>query len=195
MEDKELIKKAKRDPEEFENLNDAYYKMIVSIVKSYNLNWGDYAICSEDLVQEAMIGLHEACQSYDEDMGVKFSTYAYQIIKRHVSKAYRNLMDVYKNETYSYSKFIKDDYSSLMTTSYVSDNPITYVAQKNMYEEYLQKIENLPDEDRRIIELRLRNYSYKEIAEIMGISCKQVDNKLSRIRRKWKQRKKRINED
>ena len=38
MEDRELIKKAKSDPKEFENLTDAYYKMMVSIVKSYNLN-------------------------------------------------------------------------------------------------------------------------------------------------------------
>ena len=41
MEDRELIKKAKSDPKEFENLTDAYYKMMVSIVKSYNLNRGD----------------------------------------------------------------------------------------------------------------------------------------------------------
>ena len=54
MEDRELIKKAKSDPKEFENLTDAYYKMMVSIVKSYNLNWGDYSICPEDLLQEAM---------------------------------------------------------------------------------------------------------------------------------------------
>lgn len=195
MEDRELIRKAKSDPKEFENLTDAYYKMMVSIVKSYNLNWGDYSICPEDLLQEAMIALHEACQTYDENIGVKFSTYAYQPIKRHVSKAYRNLMDVYQNETYSYSKFVKGDYSSLMTSSYVSDNPITYMAKKNMYEEYLEKVENLPEKDRRIIELRIKNYSYNEIAGIMGISSKQVDNRLSRLRRKWKQERKKISNE
>ena len=195
MEDRELIKKAKSDPKEFENLTDAYYKMMLSIVKSYNLNWGDYSIWPEDLLQEAMIALHEACQTYDENIGVKFSTYAYQLIKRHVSKAYRNLMDVYQNETYSYSKFVKGDYSSLMTSSYVSDNPITYMAKKNMYEEYLEKVENLPEKDRRIIELRIKNYSYNEIAGIMGISSKQVDNRLSRLRRKWKQERKKISNE
>ena len=142
-----------------------------------------------------MIALHEACQTYDENIGVKFSTYAYQLIKRHVSKAYRNLMDVYQNETYSYSKFVKGDYSSLMTSSYVSDNPITYMAKKNMYEEYLEKVENLPEKDRRIIELRIKNYSYNEIAGIMGISSKQVDNRLSRLRRKWKQERKKISNE
>lgn len=195
MEDKELIKKAKNNPKEFENLNDAYYKMMISIVKSYNLNWGDYAICQEDLLQEAMIALHEACQTYDEEMGVKFSTYAYHVIKHHVSKAYKNLMSVYQNETYSYSKFIKDDYSSLMTTMYVSDNPVTYIAQKGMYEDCLRKIEKLPGKDRRIIELRMKNYSYNEIADILGISSKQVDNRLSRIRRRWKQERKIAYED
>ena len=104
-------------------------------------------------------------------------------------------MDVYQNETYSYSKFVKGDYSSLMTSSYVSENPITYMAKKNMYEEYLEKVENLPEKDRRIIELRIKNYSYNEIAGIMGISSKQVDNRLSRLRRKWKQERKKISNE
>lgn len=190
MEEKELIKKAKNDPAEFENLKDAYCKMITSIIRTFNLNWGDYAISQDDLCQEAMIGLHEACQTYDENMGTKFSTYAYQIIKRHVSRAYKNLISVYQNESYSYSKFLKDDYNSLMTSYYVSDNPLTYLAKKNMYEEYMHKLENLPDKDKKIIELRMMNYSYNEIASIMGISSKQVDNRLSRLRRSWKQKKK-----
>ena len=64
-----------------------------------------------------------------------------------------------------------------------------------MYEEYLEKVENLPEKDRRIIELRIKNYSYNEIAGIMGISSKQVDNRLSRLRRKWKQERKKISNE
>ena len=69
------------------------------------------------------------------------------------------------------------------------------MAKKNMYEEYLEKVENLPEKDRRIIELRIKNYSYNEIAGIMGISSKQVDNRLSRLRRKWKQERKKISNE
>lgn len=46
------------------------------VFKVYNDHFSQYSRLQEDLVQEGMIGLWKACQTFDEGRGTPFSTYA-----------------------------------------------------------------------------------------------------------------------
>ncbi len=46
------------------------------VFKVYNDHFSQYERFQDDLVQEGMIGLWKACQSFDEKRGTPFSTYA-----------------------------------------------------------------------------------------------------------------------
>ena len=72
MEDNmEIIEKIRSGNEKaFEQLLEEYNRMIYSIINSYNLESGDYAIDRLDLYQEASLALYEAVFSYEEKRNV-----------------------------------------------------------------------------------------------------------------------------
>lgn len=184
MEDMSLIEKAKYDSEEFKKLEEKYIKMIMKIINSFNLDWGDYSINKEDLKQEALIGLFEACKKYDEKYNVKFSTFAYQIIRRRVNRAYMKMKKIYEKETYSYSKFEKDDHSNILSTEEVEEKTNDLLKVKDIcLKSYYTGGKILSEMDYSIISMRMDNKSYKEIAEELNISTKKVDNRLARIKK------------
>lgn len=185
MDDITSIKKAKHDSEEFKKLEEKHIKMIMKIINSFNLDWGDYSINKEDLKQEALIGLYEACEYFDPKYNVKFSTFAYQIMRRRVNRAYQKMRNIYDKETYSYSKFEKDDRSETFATKEKEDNPKENLKVMDICTSaYYMGGRKLSELDYSIISKRLENKTYKEIAEDLNISPKRVDNRLVRIKRR-----------
>lgn len=185
MDDITSIKKAKYDSEEFKKLEEKHIKMIMKIINSFNLDWGDYSINKEDLKQEALIGLYEACENFDPKYNVKFSTFAYQVMRRRVNRAYQKMKNIYDKETYSYSKFEKDDRSETFATKEKEDNPKENLKVMDICTNaYYIGGRKLSELDYSIISKRLENKTYKEIAEELNISPKRVDNRLVRIKRR-----------
>ena len=185
MDDITSIKKAKHDSEEFKKLEEKHIKMIMKIINSFNLDWGDYSINKEDLKQEALIGLYEACENFDPKYNVKFSTFAYQIMRRRVNRAYQKMRNIYDKETYSYSKFEKDDRSETFATKEKEDNPKENLKVMDICTSaYYMGGRKLSELDYSIISKRLENKTYKEIAEDLNISPKRADNRLVRIKRR-----------
>ena len=185
MDDITSIKKAKHDSEEFKKLEEKHIKMIMKIINSFNLDWGDYSINKEDLKQEALIGLYEACENFDPKYNVKFSTFAYQIMRRRLNRSYQKMRNIYDKETYSYSKFEKDDRSETFATKEKEDNPKENLKVMDICTSaYYMGGRKLSELDYSIISKRLENKTYKEIAEDLNISPKRVDNRLVRIKRR-----------
>ena len=82
----ELLEKAKSgDDKSLDELLNAFKPMASSIARGYFLVGGD----EEDLVQEGMIGLYKAIESYNKNNKTTFSTFAYLCIKRQVQGAVR----------------------------------------------------------------------------------------------------------
>ena len=82
---KKIINKIKSgDQEAFNNLLELHYKMIFSIINSFNKNNGDFSINEDDLFQEGSLGLYEAVLCFDDSIDIKFSTFAYNIIRRKI---------------------------------------------------------------------------------------------------------------
>lgn len=181
METCELIRKVKdNDYLACEEMINNYRQMIFSIINEYDLEYGDFKISSDDLYQEGLIGIYDACRAYEEGKDVKFSTFAYLVIKRRVNRCYRNQLKNYVNECCSIDCIENKDKRKEFEVNTVSDNILTY-----RQESLEKKIRHLDDFDRQIVMLRLEDMSYLEIAKKLDVSKKRIDNRLYKLRKKF----------
>lgn len=138
-----------------------------------------------DLVQEGMIGLNHAIDRYKERENVLFYTYAKKCIERKmISVIISSNRSKHKilNESISY-----DDDENLLL-KYVKSNtpsPEEEVLNLELEETLLNDIRsNLTDFEEQVFELLISGFKYKEIAEILDINQKSVDNAKERIKAK-----------
>ena len=119
----------------------------------------------KDLKQEISYQLIKSYQQYKGDS--KLSTW------------------VYKVSLFTALAFIKRKPRSYQQLEEVNDSSfIDY--EFNEWNNVMQQIKKLPEMDKTLIFLFLEDKSYKEIAEIMGISESNVGVKLNRIKRRLK---------
>ncbi len=187
METNVLLERYRKGEEEvFTEILKEYQGMIYSILSRFNRRLGDYTVTTDDLYQEACLGLLDACRNYDDVKGMKFSSFAYLVIHRRVSKRYFSLRRVYSHET---SSLDSDDYAS-RKRSYINDQvtmPEYEYRKEENSTEMKRFIEKLGDEDRMILRMRMEKKGYKEIAESLKIPSKRVDNRMSLIRKRYRQ--------
>ena len=182
METEELIQRVKEnDSDACKEIIENFRRMIHSIINDYELDCGDYKISRDDLYQEACIGIYEACLAYRKDANTKFSTLAYLIIKRRINRFYRNHIKRYVNETFSLDKLEFLDHREEIKSDHVSEDPVIY----HRNSEARKIIGSLSESDRKILLLRMQNYSYAEIARKLNISAKKVDNRLYRLKKHY----------
>ena len=139
---------------------------------------------SEDVIQEGMIGLFKAIQSFKSDKGAVFRTYANICINRQIISAIRSAARL-KHEPLN---------SSISLNS--SDNLDNIMEQFNYNPEDVlvtQKIDELIKEEgekifsnfeRQVLKEYMSGLKYAAIAEKMGKSTKSIDNAMQRIRKK-----------
>lgn len=183
--EKELITKVQneRDSGAFRQLLKENERIIYSIIGSFHDFGSDYLLNRDDLYQEASIALFDACMTYDPEAGARFSSYAYVVIRRRVSRAVKTMMRSYREETMSFDKFEDIDRMKEFSTSYVRDDPVRYSENRERQDRIAAFLERLEEGDRMIVEARLSGLSYREIAEKLGLSTKKVDNRLMRIKK------------
>lgn len=94
----ELIRKAKTGNQEaIESLIEQNMKLIYSVNSKYGR--------TEDGIQEGILAIYRAINTFDESYNVKFSTHAYRYIKKYIKDFYDK--ERYKT-TVHYSRKIKD---------------------------------------------------------------------------------------
>lgn len=120
----------------------------------------------EDYKQELIIQLWKAFPSFRNQS--KFSTWMYRV-------CLNAAIDILRKEK-AQPKFVKFDNHSFAATSEPNSK-----TNKNKEELYLA-INELSDIDKAIITLYLDEFSYKEIAEIIGISESNTGVKINRIK-------------
>ena len=126
----------------------------------------------DDLAQEIIYNLWKSFSNYKAEF--KFSTWMYRIALNVAISFYRKEQKKRRRITYSENLLVFEDDSSPKTEE-----------EKNL-RLLLKFIEELKEIDKSIILLYLGNKSYKEIAEITGITETNVATKLNRIKDKLK---------
>lgn len=167
-------------------LYDKYKNVIEKIAKNKMvLNRG---LDLNDLIQEGMIGFSEAIRDFKNQKDVTFYTFACVCIERQILSAiraasrskYRALNDSISLD-YSY-----DEDNNLYDVALDSrPNPLDYIVgveeQSKLYD---TTVNNLSEFEKKVFDLRIKNFSYKEISEILHVDIKKIDNAVQRIKSK-----------
>lgn len=173
-----------------EILYDKYKSVAELKAKKYYKYASTKGLDFNDLVQEGMIGFSEALRSYKNEKDVKLSTFASLCIERQISSAImtanRNKHRIL-NDSISLDYISSDDEKPLM--EFISEdkeiNPLEHIIDKECEKETYQKIrESLTDFENQVLQLRINNFNYKEIAVILDRPVKSIDNTLQRIKNK-----------
>lgn len=185
MEEYKLISKVKKnDDDALRILILNYEKMIYKIIHSFNLSQGDYRISRDELFQEGTIALYEACKTYSKRTDCKFSTFAYLVIKRRITRAMFQNIKTYKAECVSIDKDDHFQNSFAYETKYVEDNPLSYQNKLENQKELDEILNNLNDFDRRLVRLRLENVPYSEISQMMKVPYRKLDNRMQYLKKR-----------
>lgn len=188
MEQEEIILEIRQGKtDQFEKLLNDFKNMIANIVNTYKYDIGDYKVDYDDLYQEGYLALYDACLKFKDDKGMRFSSYAYLLIRSRIINAVRSDAKIRRNEFYSYDRFEKNDWNRNLASTYVCEDPIKY--QNEEFERLYVKrfMDSLSKEDQTILKMRANKRSYKQIAKDLNINVKKIDNRLRYIRNAYKE--------
>ncbi|MEA4911816.1 MAG: sigma-70 family RNA polymerase sigma factor [Oscillospiraceae bacterium] len=138
---------------------------------------------SDDLVQEGLIGLFQALETYDDTQDASFSTYAITCINNGMNAALRKAARKKQQPLRGYYSLSAQDADTLPDAASVEELAIA----KEAYAAVQQKIrDHLSDFERDVLALYLLGYDYNALAARLDTTPKSVDNALQRARKKLK---------
>ena len=168
------------------NGDDASMALLIAIVtpiaKAKASCFANARISGEDLVQEGMLGFLDAVKTFDESKGSSFKAYAETCINNRIISAVR---ENFNNKNAALSNAVS--YDTEVERSDDTADPAVIVSEKDETE-YLAGLlsSGLSDFEKQVVDLRLLNKSYSQIAQELGCGEKAVDNAMQRIRKKMR---------
>lgn len=176
--DEELCcKAASGDRVAEESLVVRYMRLARACARPYFLAGGD----SEDLLQEAMVGLLKAIREYNPSRDVAFRTFAEVCVKNRIRSAVTAAARD-KHVPLNHSVSMEDQ--PLLGSVQGTDPEELFISKEEEAERLNFLNRKLSPLEQRILSLYLHGFSYREIGEQVGRSDKSVDNAVQRIRRK-----------
>lgn len=134
----------------------------------------------DDLVQEGMIGLLAAINSYKQNKGASFKTYATICINNSVQdalKKFSRLKDIPQDSIVEYTDDIIEENTALSAEDEFLAKESVSTLTEILYEG-LSSFEN------QVLRLHIVGNSYNDIAEKLEKNPKAIDNAIQRIRKK-----------
>ena len=190
--DDELIMLIRESNEDAKDVVYKKYRYIVGyMIKKYKGIALKLGIELKDLNQEALVGFSDALLSYDSNSNASLKTFISLCVERRLRafliKASRkkNLM---LNEALSLEHEYKD-YTTLadLISDNNENNPLTKLTRSERYNDLVNNIYNdLSQNEKDVLSLMLEGMNYNDIASILNISLKSVDNTIQRIKNKVK---------
>ena len=174
----QLILSSKTNHDALEKVLVEFKPLVSSIARRYFLMGAEL----DDLVQEGMIGLYKAIQTFDSSKS-SFKTFASLCINSQIKSAIKsanNLKNKFLNEV-----MLEDNEEKMYLIFSEEPNPEDRVINQENYKiiknEIATKLSLL---EKQILKQYLLGKSYDQIAKTLCIDKKSVDNGLNRIRKK-----------
>lgn len=173
------------DDEIVTEINSGNYELMQVIIERYYpvILFNVRTFCpqqyQEDAIQEANIALYTAVKDFDSEKSA-FSTFASLCIKRSVQSVLK---------AHRCKKNIPDELVDPIDELELIDtnSPEKIFFEKQNYESLTTDIRlELSALEYKVLQLHLSGAKYADIASALGISEKAVDNSLSRVRKKLK---------
>lgn len=181
--DEELISRLRQGESEIEDyLMEKYKNLVRTRARAMYLIGGE----TDDLIQEGMIGLFKAIRDYAEEREASFQTFARLCIERQLYRAIESSNRL-KNQPLNSYVSLSDEASEDDLWQNWEKSPESIVLDREYTDTMIKKIYQVcsPFEN-HVLELYMRGYDYRKIAEMMDKAPKSIDNALQRIRTKIK---------
>ena len=189
MSDEELISLVKSDDKYALDFIIEKYKDLV------NMKVGKYFIIGaekEDIIQEGMIGLFKAIQSFNPDKQNSFKTFANMCIERQLITAIKTSnrqkhMPLNGYLSLNTAAYDDDDDTPVLEVfnSHLTEDPLDTITKKEYYKRVEDAIDkSLSDFEKQVLARFIKGESYVTIAEKLDTQVKSVDNAIQRIRKK-----------
>jgi RNA polymerase sigma-70 factor (ECF subfamily) len=151
------------DVETFGRLYKTYYEALVRFAHNY-LNDLEG---SENVVQDVFFNVWKGRKQIDPEKSIK--SYLYKATRNHCLKQIRH-------------KQIRIKYLNMQVLNEIDEeSPSAVLQYKELEDAVKDAISNLPEKCYTVFSLnRFNNLSYKEIAEIQGVSVKAVEKQMTR---------------
>ncbi len=158
-----------------------YKPLVLKNSKKYFLVGGE----NEDLIQEGMIGLFGAIGDYDTSSEVTFFRFAQLCIDRQMLKAIEASNRKKHSPLNAYVSLYDEDGGEFDESSFASDDPAELIIEAEENLDLIERLKNaLSPMEKRVFELYMQDYDYKEIASKLDKPEKSIDNTLTRIKQK-----------
>lgn len=151
---------------------------------------------SEDVIQEGMIGLYKAICAYQPEKQVPFQAFASYCILTQITDAVRRAArqkhQLLNQSVSLHSLTDPGNQKSLAVSDVIADtreqDPEQRLLDRERVSDLLAFVQaDLSRRERQCLLLLIQNLSYQQIADILDVSVKTVDNALGRARRKIRQ--------
>ena len=171
-------------------LHEKYYKIIKIKVAKYRALAKRIGLDTCDLMQEGLLGLEEAINSYRDNKDMKFSSFANMCIERQILSVlnyHSRKKHTFLNDSCSID--VEDEKGrTMLDYSLKSDiDPLMMMEkeeEKNSIYDLMTK--DLSKLEKEVFELKLNGLDYREIARLLNKSYKSIDSALQRTRVKLK---------
>lgn len=148
-------------------------------------------IYNEDTLSTAYYGLVKAANSYNKERGVKFTTYAYRVINTTITEELNRMrLDLGNSHIWRCTKVGErpELHSQVTDDNYFKGIPveneiITNISSKQDRDLIIRYLKRLPDEERKVLEMRYglndtwRIYTRKEIASKLKLSISTIERR------------------
>lgn len=184
--DYELIYQIRENDEiAYDTLFDKYSFIVNKLAYEYYLKNRNVGIEMDDLCQEGFFAIAMALRDYNQDSSL-FYTYVLLCIKREMEryiKYSKRNKQMILNNAISLNTPIDEEKELFLEDVVASSNNLEEtVIFADFYKELLLYKHNLNFEESLVYELKINQFSNKEISELLDISYKKVDNYLRKIR-------------
>lgn len=156
---------------------DAVARRMAPIIRTTVQSFESLGLDTDDLEQEASLGLLAAVRTFRPDGGAAFTTYATTCIRnRLTSVARRHGARIRTEQPFEEDNDLPADADSDPARRMLEQEALTRLQE--------QLRQRLTDLEYRVLLARLSDLSYEEIASRLDVSKKTVDNAVQRLRRK-----------
>lgn len=188
--------------EDNEEAKEAFYKRYENRINIISKKYYNYVkTCGldlNDLIQEGMMGLTEAINSYKDHKDAKFTTFANICIERKILSLVRTCTNT-KNKLLNNSISIDTTENSggqklieLIKDETNLDPEEISIFYEDSKEIFSSLYENLTKQEKDVFILRIKGFTYNEISKILNITKKSAQKSMERAKEKIEKNKKYI---
>lgn len=157
-----------------------YMGFIVYLTQNIHISGSD----KEDVIQEARIGLYYALRDYNAQRNSSFKNFSAQCILRRVFSAVKAGNRKKHMPLNCYVQIIEKGKGEDRSVDFDSD-PVVGLIQNEEFNYLNRRInDGLSPLEYRVLQLYVKGDDYKQIAKVIGVKEKIVDNALQRVKKK-----------